>query len=389
MRLSGRVQAISHSLTLALDARAKELIAAGRDVINLAVGEPDFPAPERVRRVAAARIESGDVRYTPAAGSASVRAAVAAHLSATRGVAFEPAEVAVCHSAKHALSSALLALVEDGDEVLVPVPAWVSYFELITLAGGRAVQVPPTAHGGPDVAALRAACGPRTKGLLFCSPSNPSGYVWTRAETEGVAALAGERDLFLISDEIYRRLVYEGEPAVSPVSLDRATRARTIVIDGASKAFAMTGYRIGYAAAPRDVTAAIARLNSQLTGAPNTVSQAALEAALVEEPPEVAEMVAEFGRRRTFLLGELASMGLETPLPRGAFYAFPDVGRYLDERGSAGFCEDVLEQAGIAIVPGAAFGQEGHVRLSYAVSMDQLADATARLRAFLGARVGA
>lgn len=389
MKLSGLVGGIQLSVTLALDARAKALAASGRDVINMAVGEPDFPAPAAAREAARARIATGDVKYTPAAGAPETRRAIAEHLTATRGVPFAPEEVVVCHSAKHALSGTLFALVERGDEVLIPLPAWVSYVDLVKIAGGTPVPVQPLDGVRPDLDALAAAVTPRTRAVLFNSPCNPSGCVWTRAEVERLARLAAERDLALISDEIYRRLVYEGEPAVSPASLGAEARARTAIVDGASKAFAMTGYRIGFLAGPRALVDAVTRLHSQTTGAPNTVSQAAYAAALLQEPPEVAGMVREFAARRDLCLQGLRRMNLRTPVPRGAFYLFPDVGAYLDARGSVGFCEDLLEQQDLALVPGAAFGQDRHVRLSYALGRERISEALVRLEAFLRARSAA
>lgn len=388
MKLSGLVTGIQLSVTLALDARAKARAAEGHDVINMAVGEPDFPAPASVRAAAQERIASGDVKYTPAAGAPWARGAVARHLTATRGVPFAPEEVVVCHSAKHALSGTLTALAGPGDEVLVPLPAWVSYIDIIRIAGATPVPIPPLRADGvrPDLDALAAAVTPRTRAVLFNSPCNPSGYVWTRAETEALARIACERDLALISDEIYRRLVYEGEPAVSPASLSPEVRARTAIVDGASKAFAMTGYRIGFAAGPRDLVDAVTRLHSQTTGAPNTVSQAAYAAALTAEPPEVEGMVREFAARRDLCLAGLSKLGLPTPAPRGAFYVFPDVSSLLDERGSIGLCEDLLMERDLALVPGAAFGIDHHVRLSYALARDRIAEALERLEAFVAAR---
>ena len=392
MRLSPLVQGIQLSVTLALDARAKAMAAAGRDVLNMAVGEPDFRTPAAATAAARARVETGEVRYTPAAGTVSLRRAIAAHLEETRGVSYATDEITVCHSCKHALSGALFALVAPGDEVVVPLPAWVSYVDLIRAAGGVPVLVPPRpadAPGSgcrPDLEALAAAITPRTSAILVNSPSNPSGYVWAHEESRAIGALAAERGLALISDEIYRRLVYEGDPALSPASTGDAARAQTVIVDGASKSFAMTGYRVGFLAGPADVADAVARLHSQTTGAPNTVSQEAYEAALVSEPPEVEAMCAEFGRRREVLVAGLAALGLDTPRPRGAFYAFPDVGRLLDERGSVGFCADLLEGHGLALVPGSAFGMDRHVRLSYATSIERIGEALARLEAFLGAR---
>ncbi len=386
MRTSRRASEISLSLTLALDARAKELAREGRDVINMAVGELDVPAPAAVREAATRRIESGDVRYTPAPGAHEVRETIAAHLSKTRGTPFAPEEVVVCHSAKHALTNTMLALVESGDEVLVPLPAWVSYVEIVKVSGATPVQVPPGPGCTYDASALAAAVTPRTRGIMINSPCNPSGYVMTRAETEAVVALAAEHDLWILSDEIYRRLVYEGEPAISPASLGDEARARTVIVDGASKAFAMTGYRIGYLAAPVDVAKAVTRLQSQMTGAPNTISQVAFRRALEEEPPEVADVVTELDRRRRFLIGELKRLGLETPEPRGAFYAFPNVARYLDERGAVGFCEDLLEAENLALVPGTAFGAPEHVRMSYSLDLETIGNAVERFERFLGTR---
>ncbi|MEM7309878.1 MAG: pyridoxal phosphate-dependent aminotransferase [Planctomycetota bacterium] len=386
MKLSQLVEGIPLSTTLALDARAKALAAEGRDVINMAVGEPDFPAPATVQRAAVARIESGNVRYTPAAGAPEVRATIATHLTETRGTPYGPHEVAVCHSCKHALSGSILALVGPGDEVLIPLPAWVSYFELVRLSGATPVGVPSKDGSAPDFDALEAAVTPRTRLILFNSPANPSGYVWSAAEVQQLMRLAQAHDLALISDEIYRRLVYDGEPAVSPASAGPDARARTVIVDGASKTFAMTGYRVGFLAGPQELVDAVARMHSQTTGAPNTVSQAAFAAALREEPPEVEQMRSRFAARRDVLLAGLEALGLETARPRGAFYAFPSVAPLLDDRGSPGFAEDLLEQQNLAVVPGEAFGVPGHIRLSYAMSRQRLGEALGRLEAFLLAR---
>lgn len=386
MRPNQRVQELSLSTTLALDARAKELAAQGRDVINMAVGEPDFAAPEAVQSAAVTTVRAGKVRYTPAEGTASLRKAIAQHLTDTRGVAFTPAEITVCHSAKHALSGACLTLIEPGDEVLVLSPAWVSYVEIVRFAQGVPVAVQPRADLGPDVARIRAAITKKTRGILINSPCNPSGYVMTSAEVRAIAAIAEEHDLWIVSDEIYRRLVYEGEPNVSPVQVSQRVRARTVIVDGASKAYAMTGYRIGFCAAPKEIAAGVAKLHSQLTGCPNAVSQAAYEAALLVEPREVAEMCAQFDRRRRVIVNGLQGLGLETPWPRGAFYAFPKVAPMLDERGSSGFSEDLLEEENLAVVPGSAFGVDDSIRLSYATSLETIERALERLARFVAAR---
>jgi aspartate aminotransferase len=388
MRLARRIERIEPSITLALDERAKAMRAAGRDVISMAVGEPDFPAPALIQDAAVEKVRSGDVRYTPAAGTPSLRKAVAEHLSATRCTPYAAEEVTICHSAKHALSGAIFAVVEDGDDVLVPLPAWASYFDLVRCAGGNPILVPPDRRDGvrPDLAALARAVTPRTVAVMINSPNNPSGHVFTRAELEAVAKLALERDLWILSDEIYRSLVYEGEAALSPVSLAPAVRARTAIIDGASKAFAMTGYRIGYLAAPKTLAAAVAKLHSQMTGSPNAVSQHAFEAGLRREAPEMAEMRKAFTARRDFLLAGLAELALPCAKPQGAFYVFPDVSAHLDARGSVGFCEDLLESENLVLIPGAAFGVDTHVRLSYALARETIAEALRRLGRFLAGR---
>lgn len=383
MRISTRVDRIPLSQTLALDARAKELAAAGRDIVNMTAGEPDFDSPLVVREAAKGTIDGGRVRYTPAPGRTELRRAIAAHLERTRGVAFAPEQITVCHSGKHALSGTLLALVSEGDEVLLLLPAWVSYVEQIKFAGGTPVGVVPRADMGPDFEALAAAITPRTRGLMLNSPNNPSGYVSSAEELARLAEFAREHDLWILSDEIYGRLIYEGETYGSPVQHGEDARARTIIVDGASKAYSMTGYRIGFVAGDREVANAVGRLHSQLTGAPNAVGQEAFEAALAVEPPEVATMCEAFRARRDRMLVGLSELGLRTPHPRGAFYVFPDITERWPGGSSDAFCEALLEDEGLAIVPGSAFGVDGHVRFSYACSMELIEEGLVRLGRFM------
>ncbi len=386
MRISKRVERIPLSRTLALDARAKQLAAEGRDVVNLAGGEPDFDSPAVVRAAAKACIDGARVRYTPAAGRPSLREAIARHLSATRGVPFEARQVAVCHSCKHALSGTLLTLCEPGDDVLVPEPAWVSYVEQVRFTGATPVGVPPRPDMGPDFEALEAAVTSKAVGLMLNSPGNPSGYTWTRDELERLADFARRHDLWLLSDEIYGRMTFEGDPYGSPVTLGEDARARTVIVDGASKTFAMTGYRIGFVAGPPEVAAAVARLHSQLTGAPNTVGQEAFEAALLEEPPEVPRMIEAFRQRRDHVVARLEAIGLRTPRPGGAFYAFPDIRTVRPDGDSDRFCEELLEEEGLALVPGSAFGVPHHARMSFAASLETLDDGLDRLERFAASR---
>ncbi len=379
MQLSSRVSGVSGSPTLALAARARALAASGRDVVSMAVGEPDFDAPPLVRAAAHRAIDSGEVRYTPAAGMPELRRALAEHLSRDRGVPTTAENVVVTHSGKHALSHALLALIDPGDEVLLLLPAWSSYDELVRIAGGVVKSAPPRPDAGPDFERIRAALGPRTRGIVLNTPNNPSGYVWTEAELEALVALAEEHDLWIVSDEIYARLVYGAARHVSPAALGAHARARVVIVDGASKAFAMTGYRMGFLAGPAPIAKAVGELQSQISGCPNYISQSAYLAGLLDDPPEMEAMRLAFDARRRRLYAGLRGLGLDLVEPLGAFYAFPNVRRFTDARGVAGFCEDALEHEALALVPGTAFGMEGHVRLSYALHEDRIDEALRRL----------
>lgn len=383
MRLTQRSKRLELSVTLALASRAKRMRAEGRDVVSMAVGEPDFPAPPAAQAAAVERIRSGDVRYTPAAGAPELRATIARHLTETRGVPYEPDQVAVCHSAKHALTAAFLALAEEGDEILVPLPAWVSYFEILKVGGSTSVEIPCHPDCRPDLDALERSIGPNTRAVLFNTPNNPSGVVWSREEVERLTALAVAHDLTLVSDEIYRELTYDGARNTSPVEAHPRGAEVTAIIDGASKAFAMTGYRIGYVAGPRPLIDAVVRLNSQMTGAPNTVSQAAYKAAIEAPPQALDNMRATFAERRQFLVTELRAMGFSVPEPRGAFYCFPNVSSVLRGRSSVQFCEQLLEAEALALIPGSAFGLDAHVRFSYATDLDNIKEALVRFRRFV------
>ncbi|QDV08943.1 Putative N-acetyl-LL-diaminopimelate aminotransferase [Planctomycetes bacterium Poly30] len=388
MDLSQRARSLTESATLALAALAKAMADSGRDVINMAVGEPDFQAPRLAREAAHTAIDSGKVNYTPAAGLLSLRRILAQRVGEFRGVTYAPSNVVVCHSAKHALSHVLLALVDPGDEVLLLAPVWGSYDEEVRFAGGIATHVAPVPGGScaPDLDAIRAAIGKNTRGLMLTSPSNPSGYVCTPAEIAGICEIVIEHDLWLISDEIYARLVFDGAEHVSPVSHSPEMLKRTIVIDGASKVFAMTGYRIGAMIGPEKVAKAVGDIQSQLSGCPNYISQMAYQACLETEPEEVAAMIAEFDRRRLVIQEGLERLGLPGPTPRGAFYAFPDMSAHFGEGGAHRFCAELLEAEALATVPGDVFGTPNHVRFSYALSEDKVREAIERLGRFLASR---
>ena len=383
MKENRRAQALPGSATLQLAARAKELAAQGQPVISMAVGEPDFNAPLAAQSAAQAAISSGQVRYTPAAGLWDLRETIARHVEQTRGYAVDPNRVVVGHSCKHMLAATFDVLLEPGDEVLLFTPAWNSYEAQIQVAGGKPMWVPCHPDLRPDFDAIEGAIGPKTRGIMLNSPSNPSGYVWTPEEMSRLAALVEARDLFVVCDEIYRRLVFTDAESVSFTSLGERLRERTVLVDGASKNFAMTGYRIGFAVAPEAVANALGRLISQTTGCPNYISQKAYQAVLGEEPPEVAQMLAAFQTRRDFFVPRLRELGMELLTPGGAFYTFPNVSAHLQGRSATQFCAELLERHHVAAVPGSVFNAPEHIRLSYALSEEDLGQALERMAAFL------
>ena len=386
------MRALEPSATLAMAARAQALSAAGVDVIDLSVGEPDFPTPEHVCRAAEAAIRSGKTKYTPAAGIPALRKAVAADYTRRSGLAVTPAQVVVSCGAKHSLHNAFTALLDEGDEVIVPAPYWVSYAELIKLAGARPVILPTRLEDDfklrPE--ALRAALTPATRMLLLCSPSNPTGVVYSPEELGALADVAIEADLAVIADEIYDQLVYDGRRSVSFPTLRPGLENRTVVVAGVSKTYSMTGWRIGWTICPEPLSKAIGNLQSQETSNPSSVSQyAALEA--LEGPQEcVAQMNAAFQKRRDLVAGRLRALpGVRIPDIGGAFYAFFDISAHLAQgtggvTTSAAWCEKLLEKEHVALVAGSAFGAEGNVRMSFAASEEKLVAGLDRIARFLG-----
>ena len=386
------MRALEPSATLAMAARAQALAASGVDVIDLSVGEPDFPTPEHICRAAEAAIRSGKTKYTPAAGIPALRKAVAADYTRRSGLAVTPAQVVVSGGAKHSLHNAFTALLDEGDEVIVPAPFWVSYAELIKLTGARPVILPTRLEDDfklrPE--ALRKALTPASRMLLLCSPSNPTGVVYSPEELGALADVAIEADLSVIADEIYDQLVYDGRKAVSFPTLRPGLENRTVVVAGVSKTYSMTGWRIGWTICPEPLSKAIGNLQSQETSNPSSVSQyAALEA--LEGPQEcVAHMNAAFQKRRDLVARRLRAMpGVRIPDIGGAFYAFFDISAHLSKgtdgiTTSAAWCEKLLEKEHVALVAGSAFGAEGNVRMSFAASEEKLVAGLDRISRFLG-----
>lgn len=399
MHLSQRIQAIEPSPTVSLDARAKELARQGVDIINLAAGEPDFDTPAHVKAAAWAALEAGFTKYTAVPGIPELREAIAARVQRDLGERCRPDEVVVTNGAKQALYQAFQATCDPGDEVIVVGPYWVSYTEQARLAGAVPVVAPARDDDGfsldPD--AIRARITPRTRVINLNSPNNPTGAVYDRAALEAVARLAVEHDLVLFSDEIYDKLVYDGARHVSPIAFGPEVRQRTVLFNGLSKAYAMTGWRVGYACAPAPVARAMVALQGHLTSNIASFVQRAAAAALEGSDDAVFSMVEAFDERRRFVVERLKRMpGVYLTPPRGAFYAFFDVSELFGHefrgqavRASSDLAQLCLEVARVAVVPGVAFGDDRYLRLSYAAGLDDLGRAMDRLEALFGELAGA
>ena len=388
--LADRLKTLAPSPTLAMQAKAKAMRAQGIDVISFGAGEPDFDTPRRIKDAAIRAIEQGQTKYTEVGGVPELRAAVCSKLKRDNGLDYAPDEVTVSCGAKHTLYNLFMALVNPGDEVLIPSPYWVSYPEQVRLLGGVPVPVatPESTAFDLDPAELRRAVTPRTKMIVLDSPGNPTGAVFSRAALAEVAKLAVERDLWIVSDECYEALTYEGRH-VSIASLSAEVKARTIVVNTCSKAYAMTGWRIGYAAGPKPVIKAMTDVQSQVTSNPASVSQWAAVEALGGAQDEVAKMTSEFDRRRRVIIAALNAVpGVRCVMPKGAFYAFPNVSGLFGKRarggvlrGSADVCAFLLDEARIATVAGIDFGSDAHIRLSYATSLEMITTGLARMDA--------
>ena len=393
-RVSARLAAIAPSATLAVDSKAKALKAAGRPVIGFGAGEPDFPTPDYIveAAVAAAR-EPRNHRYTPAGGLPELKEAIAAKTLRDSGYEVDPASVLVTNGGKQAVFQAFAAIVDPGDEVLLPAPYWTTYPEAIALAGGTPVEV----FAGADqdylvtVEQLEAARTENTKALLFCSPSNPTGAVYSPEQTKAIGEWALEHGIWVITDEIYEHLLYDGAEFSPIVRLVPELADQTIVLNGVAKTFAMTGWRVGWMISPADVTKAASNFQSHLTSNVANVSQRAAIAALTGPLDAVYEMREAFDRRRRTMVSMLREIdGVVCPTPRGAFYAYPSVegliGRTIRGReigSSADLASVILDEAEVAVVPGEAFGPSGFMRLSYALGDDDLAEGMGRIQSLL------
>ncbi|MCL2812519.1 MAG: pyridoxal phosphate-dependent aminotransferase [Clostridia bacterium] len=387
LTLSRLCQGIAPSLTLAIDARAKEMKEKGEDVIGFGAGEPDFDTPLHIREAAAYALEHGKTRYTPVGGTLELRRAICDKFKSDNGLTYAPKQIIASNGAKHSLFNAFQAILNPGDEVLIPTPWWVSYPELVRMAGGVPVPVPTTEADGFVATAQMLAphITPRTKALVLNSPNNPNGSVWSREQLADIAALAIERGFYVISDEIYEKLIYDGQRHVSIASLGKEIKEQTVVINGVSKAYAMTGWRIGYAAGPTAIIDAMMNYQSHATSNPNSVAQYAAIAALQGDQAPLHKMLATLDERRKAL-----AAALNCRLPKGAFYVMLNIGGALGKRhnghvinGSMDFAAALLDAKKVAAVPGIAFEAEGYMRLSYTLPMEKQQEGVRRIAEFM------
>lgn len=380
--ISQIVQAMQPSATMAMAAKAKERKAAGKTVYDFSLGEPDFNTPEHICQAATRAMQEGHTHYTAASGIAELKAAVAKQYQQRHGLEYAPQQVVISNGAKHALNNVFTVLCDPADEVIIPAPYWVSYAEQVKLARGVPVIVDTEQSNDfrltPE--ALRAAITPKTKILLLCSPSNPTGTMYSPDDLAALADVAIEHDLVVVADEIYEPLTYGNAKFASFATVRPGLEERTIIINGVSKAYAMTGWRIGWSLAPPHVAKAIASLQSQQTSNPSSISQYAALAAIEGPQDCVEQMRAEFARRRDFVAQRIEALPeITCPNMSGAFYAFMNISAYLGRRfngtkveTSTDWCLTLLEQEGVATVMGSAFGAEGYARLSFATSLEVL-----------------
>ena len=384
--LSTWAKNISPSPTLAVDAKAKKLKSEGKDVCGFGAGEPDFDTPEFIKEACIKAIEAGKTKYLPSAGLPALREALAAHYAKRRGISYNASNFIVSPGGKFSCYLAIMSVISPGDEVIIPAPYWVSYPEMVKLAGGTPVYVKATdaADFKVTVQQLESVCTPKTKLLILTSPSNPTGAVYSAQELKEIMDFAIARDILVMSDEIYSTLVYDGVEAISPASLSEEAKEHTIVVSGFSKAFSMTGWRLGTLCAPDAIAKAVANLQSQTSSNATSFAQYGALAAMENEAladAAVAEMKKSFARRRLMLLEGLNAIdGVFCRRAQGAFYLFPNISSF--GMASVDFCAKLLEEKLVAVVPGSAFGSDENVRFSYAVSDETIQKGIERMAQF-------
>lgn len=375
-------------MTLALSALAKKLKDEGVDVVTLTAGEPDFPTPFHIKQAAIQAIEDNFTRYTVNAGIPELRKAIADKFRHENNVSFDPSQILVSNGAKHSIYNALKAICNKGDEVIIPAPYWVSYPEMVKLVDAVPVFIQTTEASDFKMtpAQLKRAITKKTKALLFCSPSNPTGTVYSREEIEALAEVVAKADLYVLSDEIYEKVIYDGARHFSMGSIP-AVKEHVVTINGVSKAFSMTGWRIGYLGAAKEIVSAAEKVQSQITSNASSISQHAALAALTGSHDELNAMTVEFVRRRDFIHKAITSIkGITCMKPKGAFYVFPNLSAFVGRKVNGttlksgdDIAQFILDEEKVVVVPGSGFGAKNHVRISYACSMEELEKAAERL----------
>ena len=393
LTISHRCQNIAPSLTLRIDTRAKEMAASGMDVVGFGAGEPDFPTPKHICDAAKEAIDQGMTHYTAVPGTMALRMAITRKMERDHGLTYSPQEIIVSNGAKHSLFNVFQTILDPGDEVLIPTPCWVSYPELVRMAGGVPVFVPTDESNRfiPSNRDIASRVTRRTKAIIITSPSNPNGSIWSREQLQFVGNLAVTHPFYIVSDEIYEKLIYDGRKHLSIAQLGEQIKEQTFIINGLSKAYAMTGWRIGYCAAPRKEVAAMSAFQSQATSNANSIAQYAAKAALDGDQSCVEEMVRQFEERRNVMVEGINRIeGLSCLKPEGAFYVMLNIKEMLGRRyngraieDSMDFAELLLAEKQVAVVPGIAFEAEGFCRLSYAIATDRINEGLNRIESFV------
>ena len=383
MQLSSRVETLTPSLTLAIDAKAKAMKAEGIDVCGFGAGEPDYDTPEHIKAAAQAALETGFTKYTPSSGTPELRQAISEKFAADNGLEYKPSQIIVSNGAKQSCYNAILAVCEPGDEVIIPAPYWLSYPEMVRLAGAEPVIVPTTQENGWKITPeqFEEAMTPKTKMIIINSPGNPTGSLYSREELRALSEVAAEEEIYILSDEIYEKLTYDGAEHVSIASLTPEAYDLTITVNGFSKAYSMTGWRLGYLGAPDPIAKAIDSLQSHSTSNPCSFAQKGGLAALKGDQQCVVDMREEFNLRREYMYGRLSAIpGISAVKPLGAFYVLANISAL--GLTSTNFADRLLSKANVAVVPGVAFGDDRTVRLSYATSLDVIKKGLDRLEEF-------
>ncbi|MCX8082510.1 MAG: pyridoxal phosphate-dependent aminotransferase [bacterium] len=378
MMISEKAKNIKPSATLEINKKAKELKAKGVDVINLSVGEPDFDTPDIIKEFAIKSIKDGFTKYTDTAGILELREAICEKLEKENGLSYAPSQIVVSNGAKHSLYNIFLAILNDGDEVIIPAPYWVSYPEMVSLAGGVPVFCKWDKNFKIDMEHLKSLINKRTKALVLNSPSNPTGIVYDKEEIDSIAEILLKNNIICISDEVYEKIMYDGKQHISIASYSPEMKKITVVVNAVSKTFAMTGWRIGYIAAEKEIADAINKIQGQTTSAPSSISQKAAVIAIKEGERLYTDMVKEFQKRRDYLLKSIPEE-FSYPVPMGAFYLFCSY----KEMDSMVLCKRLLEEKFLAAVPGVEFGADKFIRISYATSMKNLEVTVERLKEFV------